>query len=46
MMMILGAIGILSAGAAALIVIRKRKQQREAIAMAAMESTHAGVVNK
>jgi len=46
MMMILGAIGILSAGAAALIVIRKRRQQKEAMAMAAMESTHVGVVNK
>lgn len=46
MMMILGAIGILSAGLAALIVIRKRKQQRELMAMAAMDSTHVGVVNK
>lgn len=42
MMMILGAVGILTAGAAALIVIRKRKQQKEAEAMAAMENTHIG----
>lgn len=38
MMMILGAIGILSAGAAGLIVIRKRKQQKDALS--AMDSTH------
>lgn len=41
-MLLLGGIGVLTAGIAGLIVVRKRRQQKEAAALAAMENTHIG----
>lgn len=41
-MLLLGGVGVLTAGIAGLIVVRKRRQQKEAAALAAMENTHIG----